>query len=63
MKVNISNKFLQFFYAIDKILWRARPWESVEKFVSSQKKWKPWGIVFFILTILGLISRILNPES
>jgi len=33
--------------------WRARPWESVERFVSSQKKWKPWGIVFFALMILG----------
>src|SRR3989338_2618991 len=43
--------------------WRARPWESVERFVFSQKKWKPWGIVFFALIILGLISSILNPES
>lgn len=43
--------------------WRSRPWESVERFVSSQKKWKPWGIVFFVLMILGLISSILNPES
>jgi len=43
--------------------WRARPWESVEGFVSSQKKWKPWGIVFFVLMILVLISSILNPES
>jgi hypothetical protein len=43
--------------------WRACPWESVERFVSSQKKWKPWGIVFFVLMILGLISSILNPES
>lgn len=43
--------------------WRARPWESVERFVSSQKKWKPWGIVFFALMILGLISSILNPKS
>lgn len=42
--------------------WRARKWESVEKFVSSQKKWKPWGIVFFALMILGLIFGILNYE-
>jgi len=27
MKVNISNKFLQFFYAIDKILWE--DWDPI----------------------------------
>lgn len=43
--------------------WSARQWGSVEEFVSSQKKWKPWGIVFFALMILGLISSILNSES
>ena len=43
--------------------WRARKWESVERFVSSQKKWKPWGIVFFALMILGIIFGILNPKS
>lgn len=37
--------------------WKARPWESVERFVASQKKWKPWGIAFFIISLLsGILS-------
>jgi uncharacterized membrane protein len=42
--------------------WKAKKWESIEKFTSSQNKWKPWGIVFFILMVLGFISAFLNPE-
>jgi hypothetical protein len=38
--------------------WKKQPWESVEKFTSSQRKWKPWGIVFFILGILGLLLEL-----
>lgn len=37
--------------------WKARPWESKEKFITSQKKWKPWGIAFFIISfLLGILS-------
>lgn len=37
--------------------WKARKWESVERFVYSQKKWKPWGIAIFIIGILfGVLS-------
>lgn len=32
--------------------WRARKWESVEAFQLSQKNWKRWGIVFFIISLL-----------
>jgi hypothetical protein len=35
--------------------WKARKWESVEIFVSSQKKWKPFGILFFVLMMLRII--------
>lgn len=38
--------------------WRNNKWESVEQFISSQNKWKPWGIIFFILAILGTAVRI-----
>ncbi len=38
--------------------WRARPWESVERFVASQKKWKPWGIAFFIISFLLSVLSI-----
>lgn len=36
--------------------WRSRKWESVEKFVVSQRKWRPWGIFFFILMVLQIIG-------
>ncbi len=38
--------------------WKAQKWQSVESFTASQKKWKPWGILFFILMILGLVSNL-----
>lgn len=40
--------------------WRKNKWESVEQFKVSQRKWKPWGIVFLILGILGIILNIVN---
>ena len=44
--------------------WKARQWESVEKFVSSQKKWKPWGVIFIVIHILfillGALSSVLS---
>tara|TARA_Y100000310_G_scaffold260903_1_gene270042 strand:+ start:11206 stop:11379 length:174 start_codon:yes stop_codon:yes gene_type:complete len=43
--------------------WRAQKWESVEKFQTSQNKWKPWGIVFFVLILLSIISNILLPDT
>jgi hypothetical protein len=38
--------------------WRARQWESVEKFHDSQKKWSTWGVVFFVIWALGVIGSI-----
>lgn len=32
--------------------WSAQPWVSVEAFKRDQAKWKVWGIVMFILTIV-----------
>ncbi len=43
--------------------WRAQKWESEDKFIAVQKKWKPWGITLFILWILLLIMSMLMPES
>jgi len=42
----------------NKLAWRADKWESVEKFLETEKKWKPWGIVFFALNILGIIGNL-----
>ncbi|HLC89852.1 MAG TPA: hypothetical protein VJG65_02735 [Patescibacteria group bacterium] len=43
--------------------WRSQKWESIEKFNASQNKWKPWGIVFLVLMILGLLYQFLSPSS
>ncbi len=37
--------------------WRKEQWESVEEFKRVQRKWMPWGIVFFILSILIMLAR------
>lgn len=37
--------------------WKRNKWESVDQFNKVQKKWKPWGIFFFIIfVVLPLIS-------
>lgn len=45
--------------------WKARKWESVEVFLATQKKWRPWGIAafsIFALLMLGtfIYTNILN---
>ncbi|OGL87301.1 hypothetical protein A3I40_03730 [Candidatus Uhrbacteria bacterium RIFCSPLOWO2_02_FULL_48_12] len=39
--------------------WRAQKWESVEKFIVSQRKWRPWGMAFVALMILLQIPFLL----
>lgn len=38
--------------------WKAQKWESVEKFLASQKKWETLGIIFFVLMMLSILSKI-----
>ncbi len=38
--------------------WRANKWESVDSFLATQRKWRTWGIVFFVLAILGGLARV-----
>lgn len=40
--------------------WRKTKWKSVEAFQLSQKKWRPWGIAFFILRWLLFLWPFLN---
>lgn len=40
--------------------WKKQQWESVEKFVSSQNKWKFWGIIFFALSLYGMFSNLMK---
>ena len=44
----------------NKWAWQKTKWESVEKFQLAQNKWKPWGILFFILTIILTILSLLS---
>lgn len=37
----------------NELAWKKQKWISVEDFKQTQKKWQPWGIVFFILWILS----------
>lgn len=38
--------------------WRAEKWKNTEEFIASQKKWRPLGIAFFVLGVLGLIMSL-----
>jgi hypothetical protein len=33
--------------------WQNKKWESVEQFKRYQKKWNNWGIIFFVIGIIG----------
>lgn len=39
--------------------WRKNQWKSVADFQAVQRKWMPWGIVFFILNILGILAAFI----
>lgn len=38
--------------------WKNEKWESVEAFKRSQAKWKVWGIVFFVLSMLIMLGQL-----
>ncbi len=40
----------------NELAWKADKWESVDTFLASQKKWTPWGVIFFILGIIFLFG-------
>jgi hypothetical protein len=39
--------------------WQSQKWTSTDEFLRVQNKWKPWGIVFFILSLIfGLFAAV-----
>lgn len=58
--VPLVNIFVLIYLGVkgNELAWRAEKWESVEAFLESQRRWKIWGIVFFILIILSYISKL-----
>lgn len=38
--------------------WKAMPQTSLEDFLATQKKWKPWGIAMFIVTGLVVLAYV-----
>jgi hypothetical protein len=58
--------FVNFFFWIylgikgNELAWRADKWESVGKFLETERKWKLWGIIFFILGVLLTLSGLAN---
>ena len=38
--------------------WRKNYWVSVEQFKATQRKWMPWGIAFFILSVLITLGQL-----
>lgn len=60
--IPIVNIFMWIFLGIkgNELAWKSQKWESVDAFISYQKKWRPWGIVFFVISILGLTSKFFD---
>jgi hypothetical protein len=43
--------------------WRNKRWESVDHFVSVQKKWAAWGLGILIVgLVIGLLSGLMEPS-
>jgi hypothetical protein len=60
MFIPIVNIFFVIYLGMNgnKLAWRANKWESVEKFIEVQNKWKPWGILFFVLFVINLLGSM-----
>ncbi len=44
----------------NEMAWRARQWESTEKFLSIQQRWATWSIVFAIGALVAFIMFLLG---
>lgn len=44
----------------NKWAWQKNYWRSVEDFQKSQEKWKVWGIIFFVLSVLSVIGSLIS---
>lgn len=40
--------------------WRNNQWRSIEEFKAAQRKWTPWGIIFFVLWILIIVLSVFS---
>jgi len=38
-----------------RLAWNRNNWKSFEEFKASEDKWRPWGIIFFVIMILSLL--------
>ena len=46
-----------------KLAWKQKNWKGISHFVSVQNSWKVWGIVFFVLQIIGTFVLILMEDE
>jgi hypothetical protein len=60
--IPILNIFMWIFLGVkgNEMAWKSQKWKSVEEFNSYQKKWRPWGIAFFIIGILASLSKFIS---
>ena len=43
--------------------WRNKEWDSVEHFLSVQKKWAFWGVLLMVVfALLGILAAIIIPQ-
>ncbi len=44
----------------NELAWRARRWESVERFLAVQQRWMTWSVIFAIGSLLAVIVFLLS---
>lgn len=42
----------------NELAWRARQWESPDKFIETQKQWAKWGVIVFILGTVVVLASV-----
>ncbi len=47
----------------NKWAWQRNKWKGTQHFMTAQKKWKPWGIVFFVLLIVFDVLLLVYANS
>jgi hypothetical protein len=53
--------YLHYFFISNgrRLSWNRNQWKSFDKFKESEKKWMPWGVIFFIIMIFSFLSAFL----
>jgi hypothetical protein len=60
-KIPFASLIVTIFLGIkgNELAWKAKKYESVEKFLAAQNKWKKWGIIILVLQLIFVVVSYL----